>query len=86
MGHIKSIEHVNREHARRNHREGGNRMIHGESEGGHGRSTTSVAGSNKVHEDTPHTKSRSMGGSSDAKALGRVSGGRPDTAKGKNVR
>jgi hypothetical protein len=51
-----------------------------------GPSTQSCAGSMKFKENTPKSKSPSMGGSSDVKALGRASGGRIETMKGKNVR
>lgn len=51
-----------------------------------GPTTANTGGSMTVKQDTPKTKSRGMGGSSDVKALGRASGGKIETMRGKNVR
>ena len=48
-----------------------------------GRTTGNTGGSMSFSEDTPKTKSKSMGGSSDAKALGRAAAGSIETKRGK---
>lgn len=79
-----SYEHLNSEQASRNndHKLG---MRPGDREGGSGKDTATVAGSMKVNDPGPKGKSPSMGGSSDAKALGKASDGKIETMKGKNV-
>lgn len=47
--------------------------------------TQPAGGSSAIHDPGPKGKGKGMGGASDTKALGRLSAGRPDTAKGKNV-
>lgn len=53
---------------------------------GGGRTTANTGGSMSFTQNTPKSKSPSMGGASDAKALGRAAGGKIETMKGKNVR
>lgn len=81
--HRMGIDRFNREHASRNndHSLG---MRAGSREGGTGRDTKTAGGSMAVHENTPKSKSPSMGGSSDAKALGRVSAGKIESPRGRN--
>ena len=75
---------INREQASRNNdRSIG--MRGGDRSGGTGRDTNTVAGSMKVNDPGPKGKSPSMGGSSDAKALGKASAGKIETMSGKNV-
>lgn len=59
-------------------------MHPGPRSGGTGKDTATVAGSMAVHQNTPKSKSPSMGGSSDAKALGRAAAGRIESPRGKN--
>lgn len=82
--HRAGIERFNREQSSRNSdRSMG--MRPGSREGGSGKDTATAGGSMKINENTPKSKSPSMGGSSDAKALGRASAGKIETMKGKNV-
>lgn len=81
---LNSLDSINREQSSRNNdRSSG--MRPGDRAGGSGRDTATAGGSMAVHQDTPKTKSRSMGGSSDAKALGRAASGKIETMRGKNV-
>ncbi|HON93073.1 MAG TPA: hypothetical protein PKZ07_16000 [Sedimentisphaerales bacterium] len=50
-----------------------------------GPTTANTGGSMAFKQDTPKSKATYQGGSADVKALGKASGGRIDTAKGKNV-
>ncbi len=50
-----------------------------------GPTTANTGGSMKFTQNTPKSKSPSMGGKSDVKALGRAAGGKIETMKGKNV-
>lgn len=80
-----SLDHYNREQAARNNDHAmGMRM--GDRAGGKGKDTATVGGSMKVNQTSRSQKSPSMGGKSDAKALGRASAGKIETMKGKNVR
>lgn len=80
-----SVSHYNREQAARNN-DRGLGMRSGSRSGGTGKDTATVGGSMKVHHTARSSKSPSMGGSSDAKKLGKVAGGKIETMKGKNVR
>ena len=51
-----------------------------------GPTTHDVAGSLSFKDDTPGRKTNYQSGSSDVKALGKVSGGKIETMRGKNVR
>jgi hypothetical protein len=81
--HRAGIEHFNKEQASRNQNKSMG-MRPGDREGGTGRDTATIAGSMEVHENTPKSKSPSMGGSSDAKALGRAAAGAIESPRGKN--
>jgi hypothetical protein len=83
--HRSGIDHYNREQASRNsdHAMG---MRPGDRAGGSGKDTATAGGSMAVHQNTPKSKSPSMGGSADVKALGRASAGKIETMRGKNVR
>ena len=71
--HRSGIDRFNREHASRNAGAAGAGMSH------------PVGGSAKFTQPARTAKSPSMGGSSDAKALGRVAKGKIETMRGKNV-
>ena len=81
--HKTGVEHYNREQASRNsdHSLG---MRPGPRDGGTGKDTATAGGSMKVHQNTPTSKSPSMGGKSDVKALGRASAGKIESPRGKN--
>lgn len=80
-----SVSHYNREQASRNsdHKMG---MRPGDRSGGKGKDTATAGGSMSFKQNTPKSKSPSMGGSADVKALGRASAGKIETMRGKNVR
>lgn len=82
MSHRSSLDHYNREQASRNndHALG---MRPGQGEGS-APTTATTGGSMAVHQNTPKSKSPSMGGSSDAKALGRAAAGKIESPRGKN--
>lgn len=85
MSHRSGLDHYNREQASRNtDRSMG--MRPGDSAGGSGPTTANTGGSMKVNQNTPKSKSPSMGGSSDAKALGKAAAGKIETMRGKNVK
>lgn len=72
--HRSSIDHMNRS--------GGASAM---KSGSGMRSGGSAGGSMGFKENTPQSKSPSMGGSSDSKALGRAARGKIETMRGKNV-
>lgn len=82
--HRAGIERFNREQSSRN-TDKGMGLKGGDRGGGTGKDTATVAGSMKVNQTSRSQKSPSMGGSSDVKALGKASGGKIETMKGKNV-
>lgn len=84
MSHRSSLDHYNREQASRNndHSMG---MRPGDRAGGKGKDTATAGGSMKVNQTSRTQKSPSMGGKSDAKALGKAAGGKIETMRGKNV-
>lgn len=82
--HRSGIDRFNREQSSRN-QDRSLGMRPGGREGGKGKDTATAGGSMKVHQNTPKSKSPSMGGSSDAKAIGRAAGGKIETMRGKNV-
>lgn len=84
MGHREGIERFNREQASRNN-DKSTGMRPGDRSGGTGKDTATAGGSMKVNQNTPKSKSPSMGGSSDASALGKAAGGKIETMRGKNV-
>lgn len=81
--HRSSIEYFNREQASRNS-DRGMSMRPGEG-GGSGPTTSNTGGSMKVNDPGPKGKGAGMGGSSDAKALGKASAGKIETMRGTNV-
>lgn len=60
-------------------------MAHNKLSSG-GPSTHSTGGGMGMRQTTPKQKQTVQGGKSDVKALGRASGGKIETMKGKNVR
>lgn len=84
MSHRSILDSYNREQASRNN-DRALGMRDGQRGGGTGRDTNTIAGSMKVNDPGPKGKSPSMGGSSDAKALGKASAGKIETMSGKNV-
>lgn len=80
---MSQFDRYNREQASRN-ADKSMGMTKGDRAGGTGPDTATAGGSMAVHENTPKSKSPSMGGNADVKALGRAAAGKVESPRGKN--